>query len=153
MLRIFETIVRRAGDYTDETSARPFSSHPFDDRNIYSSLPKIVKKLFDDGYYSHAVFEAYKYLEQRVKTLSNLENDFGFSLMMKVFSPSNPIIKLTPMITKSDEDEQKGFQFIFSGSILAIRNPRAHDEVYDSIDQCLDYLSLVSMLLRILDDL
>ena len=44
---------------------------------------------------------------------------------------------------------RKVFQFLFAGSILAIRNPRGHEyDIEDSPDVCLDHLSLASVLLR-----
>ena len=43
----------------------------------------------------------------------------------------------------------KGFQFIFAGTVLAIRNPRGHEvNLIDSPDNCLDHLNLASLLLR-----
>ena len=49
----------------------------------------------------------------------------------------------------SEKDEQKGFQFMFAGSVSAIRNPRGHEvSLADPIDLCLDHLSVASMLLR-----
>ena len=47
--------------------------------------------------------------------------------MTQAFSEINPKIHLTPLATVTDRDEQKGYQFLFSGSVLAIRNPRAHE--------------------------
>ena len=47
----------------------------------------------------------------------------------------------------------RAVQFLFSGSILAIRNPGGHEfGVRDSPDQCLDHLGLASLLLRRLED-
>ncbi len=41
----------------------------------------------------------------------------------------------------SEKDEQKGFQFLFAGSVLAIRDPRGHEYNFvDSPDKCLDHL-------------
>jgi uncharacterized protein (TIGR02391 family) len=69
--------------------------------------------------------------------------------MMKVFAETSPIIELTPRTTSSEKDEQRGYQFLFAGSVLAIRNPRGHEyAVKDDPDTCLDHLSLVSLLLR-----
>ena len=73
--------------------------------------------------------------------------------MMQAFAVEAPLIKITPLSTVSEKDEQKGFQFIFAGSVLAIRNPRGHEfGIVDSLDKCLDHLSLVSLLLRRLEE-
>jgi len=59
------------------------------------------------------------------------------------------LIKLNSCGTVSEKDEQKGFQFLFAGSMLAIRNPRGHEyAIDDSPDECLDHLGLVSLLIR-----
>ncbi len=52
----------------------------------------------------------------------------------------------------SEKDEQEGYKFIFSGSMMAIRNPRGHEiNLKDSPTDCLDHLSLASMLARRLE--
>ena len=111
----------------------------------------IVKTLFDDGHYAQATFEAYKFLDNKVQGHAS-SSESGFKLMMQVFGGLSPAVQLTPMKTMSEKDEQKGFQFIFAGSILAIRNPRGHMVVVDDPDLCLDHLCLASMLLRRLAD-
>jgi uncharacterized protein (TIGR02391 family) len=108
--------------------------------------------LFDNGHYSQATFEAYKFVDKEVQRFSGLSAS-GFNVMMQAFAVESPYIQLTPLTKTSEKDEQKGFQFIFAGSILAIRNPRGHEcDVIDTPDQCLDHLSLASLLLRRLDD-
>lgn len=73
--------------------------------------------------------------------------------MMKVFSETSPIVRLTPMANQSERDEQTGYRFMFAGSMLAIRNPRGHEVLLsESPDQCLDHLSLASFLLRRLEE-
>ena len=72
--------------------------------------------------------------------------------MMEALAPDNPRIKLTDLNNDSEKDEQHGFQFIFAGAVLAIRNPRGHEyNLVETPDQCLDNLSLASLLLRKLE--
>ncbi|MCZ7486460.1 TIGR02391 family protein [Agrobacterium rhizogenes] len=127
------------------------TTHPFDERNIHSAITKISKALFDDGHYSQATFEAFKFLDAHVKKLSCV-NDSGHGLMMNAFGEKNTKIKLTHMLTQSELDEQSGYKFIFAGSMSAIRNPRGHEIIHDTIDQCLDHLSMASTLLRRIED-
>lgn len=144
----FEDIVRRAYQFTDSEPENLQAQHPFERCNIHQYLPDSVKNLFDDGHYAQATFEAFKFVDKEIQRLSNsLES--GFKLMMQVLSEVSPNIKLTPCITTSEKDEQKGFQFLFAGGILAIRNPRGHEySIRDNPDLCLDHLSLASMLIR-----
>jgi len=148
----FERIVRKAGRFTEQRSEPTGGLHPFDERNIHPRLPSIVRDLFDDGHYAQSTFEAYKFIDKEIQRLSR-SSISGFKLMMQVFAVETPIIKLTPLSNESEKNEQKGFQLIFAGSLLAIRNPRGHEyAVKDSPDICLDHLSLASLLLRRLEE-
>lgn len=148
----FEKIVRKAGQFTHAKSEPVGGLHPFQERNIHASLPKKVLKLFDDGHYPEATFEAFKFLDNEVKRHSGI-NKSGTNLMEEAFTVKSPLIKLTLLATQNEIDEQSGFQRIFSGSILAIRNPRGHGfNLIDTLDQCLDHLGLASLLIRRLED-
>lgn len=150
-LQQFELIVRRARSVTEARSEPAGGSHPFDDRNIHTRLQNISKKLFDDGHYALATFEAYKLLDKEVSAMAKL-SESGVKLMMKAFSEQSPLIRLTNMASTSEKDEQEGYKFIFSGSVMAIRNPRGHEYgVRESPTECLDHLSLASLLLRRLE--
>lgn len=146
-LKTFEVIARRAYQFTEAT-ARSAEFHPFEERNISATLPSIVRQLFDDGHFAQATFEAFKFVDKEVQRHSRL-SESGFKLMMQAFSDTTPSIRLNSLSSTSEKDEQKGVQFLFAGSMLAIRNPRGHEvALKDDVDDCLDHLALVSMLLR-----
>lgn len=134
-----------------QPAAETAALHPFDARNTHPGLPAKVRELFDDGHYAEATFEAFKYLDKTVDKHAGL-GESGKDLMMKAFKEDSPKIKLTPLSTASEKNEQEGFKFIFAGGVVAIRNPRGHEHsVVDNLDLCLDHLSFVSMLLRRLE--
>lgn len=146
--QMFERIARSASQLAYAEEIRALPDHPFESRNIHPALPSSVKRLFDDGHYSQATFEAFKFVDKEVARLAE-HSDSGFKLMMVVFSETSPLLKLNNCANPSERDEQKGFQFLFAGSILAIRNPRGHEyAIHDSPDECLDHLALASLLLR-----
>lgn len=148
----FERIVRKASGFTNAKLEPIGGFHPFDDRNIHPSLPGIVKNLFDNGYYAQSTFEAYKFLDKEIQNLSHL-SESGFKLSMQAFAVDAPLIKLTNLSNSSELDEQKGYQFLFAGTMLAIRNPRGHEyDVIDTPDKCLDHLTLASLLIRRLEE-
>lgn len=125
--------------------------HPFDLRNVHPALPTKVRRLFDDGHYAEATFEAFKYLDKSVQKHAGL-TESGFKLMMAAFDKNKAPIKLTALSNTSEQDEQEGYRFVFAGAVLAIRNPRGHEyNVTDDPDKCLDHLSFVSLLLRRLE--
>jgi uncharacterized protein (TIGR02391 family) len=107
-----------------------------------------VRQLFDNGHYAQATFEAAKFLDKEVQRHAGLSGT-GFKLMMAAFDPDKAPISLTPRSSESEVDEQRGFQFLFAGTSMAIRNPRGHEHsVLDDADTCLTHLSLLSLLLR-----
>lgn len=126
--------------------------HPFETRNIHPDLPVKVRKLFDDGHWEQAVFEAFKYIEKEVKRISGLRGKTGYALMMEAFNESHPMVPINALSTDSEIDEQRGFKNIFAGAAAGIRNPRGHEvDIGDTLDDALDYLALASLLLRRLD--
>jgi len=144
----FEKIARQAYRFTQVETRDLEIQHPFEHRDIHDSLPQVVRILFDNGHYAQATFEAFKYLDKLIQKIAG-SNESGFKLMMQVFAGAPPSVVLNANTTTSEQDEQKGFQFIFAGAMLAIRNPRGHEHsLNDSPDQCLDHLSLASLLLR-----
>ena len=56
----FESIVRRAYRFTEAPSDPTGEIHPFDYRDIHS-IPSQVRNLFDDGHFSQATFETFKF--------------------------------------------------------------------------------------------
>lgn len=150
VIHFFETVVRNA--FRISEPIRPSSeSHPFELRDVHPSLPFKVRQLFDDAHYSQATFEACKYLDATVKKHAGLDES-GKVLMMKALSGVSPLIKLTFMNNTSERNEQEGYKFLFAGTMIAIRNPRGHEySMDDDVGTCLDHLTLVSHLLRRLE--
>ena len=146
-----ERIARSAHLFIEREDMPEAQLHPFDQRNIYPSFPPKVQRLFDDGYYAEATFEAFKFIDKKVRQYAKL-NKSGYRLMMDAFNKDNPLIRLNALQETSEEDEQEGFRFLFAGSALAIRNPRGHEvDAQDDPDVCLDHLAFASLLLRRLE--
>lgn len=154
-LDLFEQIVRRsperelAGEAVPTFNGMPL--HPFELRNVHTGFPVKVRNLFDDGHGAEATFHAFKYVEKVVqKHSSSLQ--IGEKLMMTVFNESGPAVKINSLSNQSELDEQRGYRFIFSGAIVAIRNPGGHEiSLSDDPDVCLDHLAFASLLLRRLE--
>lgn len=154
-LTLFECIARASKNHGKAPTAEATGVHPFDERNIHPSIAKVSRKLFDNGHYPQATFEAFKFIDNQVKKISGIKNT-GFGLMMAAFDHEKgpPKIQLNDLVSMSDTDEQHGFRYMFAGSSSGIRNPRGHDndeDRPDTIDLCLDHLSVASVLLRTLE--
>ncbi len=142
-----ELIARKAISYTDADQVHDEDVHPFVRRNI-QDLPSRVKYLFDNAAYEEASFKAYTYLEKFVSEQSGIE-DFGRSLMMAAFKESDPKIQIADTTTKTGVNQQEGMKYLAAGGVMYIRNPRGHEiSLGDSPDDCLNFLSMISTLLR-----
>lgn len=145
-LSILRKRIGKKGSTTKKLGSNYFSS-----RKFHPSISFASKRLFQDGYYSQAIFEACKLLNKRVQELSCLSLD-GKSLMQSAFSPNSPKVKLNLLENSSQKDEQEGFMHIFEGVMQGIRNPKGHEmeNLTDPI-RAVEYLSILSLLFRKLD--
>lgn len=122
-------------------------------RSFHAKVVEHSQRLFLQGNYFHAVFEACKVFNVLVKGKSQSEKD-GQALMLDVWSPGTGVLKITPCLTETDRNVQDGVKFLSAGLMQAIRNPTAHEPALDwpiSREDALDILSFVSFLFRQLD--
>jgi uncharacterized protein (TIGR02391 family) len=111
-----------------------------------------VGNLFTNEHYTAAIFEAFKAVEVRGRTLSELDAS-GQDLMAKAFDEKTPLIKDAIESGRSGEDEQRGFRFLLMGATVGIRNPKGHDlGQQDDPQRAIEYLAFASVLMRRLDD-
>jgi uncharacterized protein (TIGR02391 family) len=117
--------------------------------------PRVVeasKELFEEGNYRNAIYRAFVETNKFVKRKARSQLD-GKSLMSKVFRPDNPIIKLNPLETQTDRDDQEGFMYLFMGAMQGIRNSEAHPNITQSDPyKTLEYLGLASLLMKRIED-
>jgi len=102
---------------------------------IHPILKALAKSRFHSQHYATALEAAFKQLSVEVKAIyvgeANQEED-RHPLMQSAFSQDNPVIKLAPLSDVTDYDIQQAYMEIFAGSILAIRNPKAHNSLSPS---------------------
>lgn len=115
-------------------------------------LYKKISKLFNDGHHARAVEEAYKLLDNTVKTISGLSELSGANLMNTSFSANTPLLCFNANVSVSEKDEQKGYMQILSGCMTGIRNPRAHESDWeDSEATALQLLIFANHLMEKID--
>ena len=123
----------------------------FDQLITNTAISNSARDLFGNRHYSLAVEEAFKCLNNAVKSKSGLDDD-GNSLMKKAFSVQNGRLKINDLKTQSQRDQQIGYMEIFAGAMTGIRNPRAHEHSYlDKPDVALELLLLANHLMRMVD--
>lgn len=118
--------------------------------DLHLAIADAASALYQDGHYANAIEDAVKALNNLVRLKSGEEFD-GTTLMERVFSPANPILKFNELSDKSDTDEQKGFMMLFSGAVAGLRNPRAHKLIQDDPERALEFITFVSLLAKLLD--
>lgn len=115
----------------------------FDQLITDKALRKTVEKLYRDGHHARAVEEGYKFIDNLVKKTAK-PSDIGLTgskLMTAVFSSNAPLLKINAGESTSERDEQVGYMQIFSGCMIGVRNPRAHEcDWEDSEERALQLL-------------
>ena len=122
-------------------------------RVIHPEVLKYCRKeLMQDNFF-HAVFEASKGLAQRIREMSGADGD-GATLIDKVFSVEHPLLAFNSLQCETEKSEHKGFAALLKGSFAAVRNPLAHEPklLWNGEDDAADYLTLISLLHRKLDN-
>ena len=131
----------------DGTPAQPVT--PLARFNLHPKVLAAASRLFEGGHYRQAVLDAFIALNSEVQSKSGRSDLDGTSLMQHVFSVRDPVLSLS-----DEKNEQLGNMHLFSGAILGIRNPRAHnldDNDPQVIDETLELLAFASFLFRQLD--
>jgi uncharacterized protein (TIGR02391 family) len=131
----------------------------FDSLQLHPVIRKASEGLFKDGHYAQAIFDACKALINYVKRESGEKSIDGTDLMGQVFSikrnertnqiTKKPVLQLNKLRSREDIDEQMGFMHLFMGSVLGIRNPKAHAEIEQKDPfKALEYLAFLSLLAK-----
>lgn len=138
----------------DEAEARAKTIRgKFQGRRIHPEVLKYCRaELLQDNFF-HAVFEAAKGLAQRIREMSGALLD-GAALVDQVFSIERPLLAFNTLQTETERSEHKGFAALLKGCFAAVRNPLAHEPkiLWQGEDDAADYMSLISLLHRKLDD-
>ncbi|GLK83678.1 TIGR02391 family protein [Ancylobacter defluvii] len=112
-------------------------------------INNVSRDLFASGHYSLAVQEAYKAIEKFIQEKTKSTGLSGTQLMQNVFSVSSPKLAWSKRSIPSQEDEHKGYQFLYSGAMLGIRNPVVHEFNWiDNEEVALELLLFAQHLLR-----
>ena len=150
------------GDYRRRQVARTLHEAEQRVRKIHSKFkdrilhPEVLKycrtELMQDNYF-HAIFEATKGLAQRIRDMTGYQAD-GAALVDRVFSVDHPLLAMNTLRTETEKSQHRGFAALLKGCFGAIRNPLAHEPriLWSGEDDAADYLSLISLLHRKLDD-
>jgi uncharacterized protein (TIGR02391 family) len=146
IVEVFEEKLGDVGGSPELQAVRSFGA-----LDLHPEIKRAVAQLFYDGHYSNAIEDACKVLDALVKMRSGKFELSGTDLMLTVFSAKNPILRFSDLASESDRSEQQGLMHLYAGSMLAFRNPRAHELVKDDAECALEVISFISFLAKTLD--
>ena len=123
--------------------------------DIHKIIIQVAKKKFEDEHYADAVESACKEVNSCVQTIvkhiTGGEKD-GASLMYHAFSLKKPIITLDDLSTQSGKDVQLGYMQLFAGTMIGVRNPKAHANIEIDRRRAVHFIFLTSLLMEKLDE-
>lgn len=125
--------------------------------DLHLRIKEVVGTKYEDGHYTEAVEAGFKEVIKRVKDYVNTKNGGnidGAKAMGRAFDfdRQNPLIKFNNLQSEEEKDEQRGIAFLFKG-VVGIRNRKAHENItLNDPYRALEYLTLASLLMRLLDE-
>jgi uncharacterized protein (TIGR02391 family) len=122
---------------------------------VHPRISALARPRFEAGFLGDAVESSFKELNDTVKRIvrdADGRKLDGANLMNAAFSPSKPVIKLTPLGTETERDEQQGYMQIMAGAMTGLRNPSAHGNLNPDRTKTLHLICLASLLMRRLDE-
>jgi uncharacterized protein (TIGR02391 family) len=133
-------------------AAEPIVHSPGDDfgqcdfwQFINPAVAEEARPRFNAGQYADAVEVALKVVAQQVRDKTGLQED-GTSLMNRAFSAKNPLLIFDDPMPRTKDSVQQGYMQMFAGTIMSVRNPKAHSIVKIDMCRCIHFLFLASLL-------
>ncbi len=136
-------------------------------RYIHSEIAQVSKDFYENKNYYGAVLEAIKRYVNKVREKSETDKESELNIVSSVFG-KNGVLKTVEKYKRPNgkdfkdstkENIEEGQKFLSMGIVKGARHPVAHEEIEDlresgmfSEKDCLDILSIVSHLMKRLDD-
>jgi uncharacterized protein (TIGR02391 family) len=146
---LIKRLEEKREDLSGDTKAQVRAS--FEGLDLHPRIAGVCAELYRDGHYRNAVADASVALVNLVKEKSRRHDLDGAGLMTTVFSKNQPILAFNDRRDRTEEDEQEGMMHLFLGAVLALRNPRVHNLFDDSPEMALEYIALISLLAKRVD--
>jgi uncharacterized protein (TIGR02391 family) len=125
----------------------PTFDNPLDRYDLHPTVRRVAGPLVAGNHLNQALLNVCIALNNAVQEKAAQPTLDGSALMQRVFSQNNPILRCA-----HDSTEQQGWMFLFTGAIMAIRNPRAHRLLDDLTEaEAIEWLLFLSALFRALD--
>jgi uncharacterized protein (TIGR02391 family) len=118
--------VQRAKNLTDAEQRASELRRKLRERDVHPDVLTFCRaELLEDNYF-HAVLEAMKSIDAKIKNLTALDLD-GAGLYDAALGGSAPLLRINSLSNKSQRSEQSGFLNLLKGLYGTFRNPVAHE--------------------------
>jgi uncharacterized protein (TIGR02391 family) len=124
-------------------------------QQIHPTVRLASESIFASGHFAPSVLQAFITLNARVKEYvrsKGVEPKDGTALMRQAIALEAPLIRIPSPSVDSAREIQEGYQHLFAGAMLAVRDPKAHAPFEITADQATHLLFLASLLMRKLDE-
>lgn len=133
----------------DHTSSDQSGTTIYSQTIVEAEIVEVSRDLFASGFYNLSVAEAFKAVDNFVRSKTELNVQSGSTLMENAFSPKKPKLIWSNRVTYSERNEQEGYHRLFTGAMLGIRNPTTHEfDWVDSSEVALELLVFAQHLMR-----
>ena len=118
-------------------------------QRLSHDLSQRVLDRYEAGFYEDAVLNAFKTVEQKLRTALEEPHEDVMNLIKKGFHPSSRTLKNEdPEVWQS---ELEGVHLLFKGAFMAFRNPASHRFVDVEEDEAVEVILLANRLLGIIE--
>lgn len=116
---------------------------------VHPTIARHCRSIFEVGRYDDAVFNAFKALEDQIRTRTGAgPAEVGVTLVSTALNPKAPKLQFSTVPA-----EQEGAHHLYRGAIALLKNPHSHRFVgIDDPVRAFEAIAFASLLLRMLDD-
>lgn len=124
---------------------------------VHPEIIKVSQKLYFDGHFANAVCDAFIEINDRIKRIFKMfrpgeKIPDGVAAIQTVFSPNAPILEICDRSSETGRNIQKGYMEMMTGAMSALRNPKAHENIFTTADDAMRRLIFASMLMYKIDE-
>jgi uncharacterized protein (TIGR02391 family) len=123
---------------------------------LHPMVTSLAKVKFEQGHYADSVETVLKEINTIVKRKYKMktgQEEDGATLMNRAFTVNNPVFPFADISTETGKNIQQGYMQIFAGSMIGIRNPKAHNNIVLDKNKAMHLLFVASFLALKLEDL
>jgi len=141
-------ITRRGRKFRETADVRSYrAANLLPHKTLDPKLASKVSPAFLRGDFDTAIFEAFKEVEVRVRSLSGADKaDIGVNLMRKAFHPENGSLTDNTQVLS----ERQAISDLFAGAMGSFKNPSSHRDVdFNDPAEVVELIMLADQLVRI----